>query len=320
MKEMNKWTMKETLKGKTFSIIILTIILTIAINKLVNRIMTQEVIFEGGLYSSYTNHFSLGIYGVIFAIPAGFISILVVKLFTNKIKRQSNPFDYEKKFKWHSMYGTVCGFIILFLLLNLTNTYASQMLVSDVWDGFIHLAISFIIPIVFAVISAKLINKVMVRITNTNGRLIEEIEAGKYDREILSQRDKARMLKLLKKGSVSSLKGGMMRLKVIDFLLLVGGTIVFVLLLVLDKVVSLFSNPNHGTGWSNGESNLHEERERLKSKAYDNAEEKREQADFSKKMFVKQANYNVRYSQSEWNRAVRDEREYQRAKRDADSL
>lgn len=48
MKEMNKWTMKETLKGKTFSIIILTIILTIAINKLVNRIMTQEVIFEGG--------------------------------------------------------------------------------------------------------------------------------------------------------------------------------------------------------------------------------------------------------------------------------
>ncbi|UOK61641.1 hypothetical protein MT997_24655 [Paenibacillus sp. OVF10] len=97
------------------------------------------------------------------------------------------------------MYGTVCGFIILFLLLNLTNTYASQMLVSDVWDGFIHLAISLIIPIVFAVISAKLINKVMVRITNTNGRLIEEIEAGKYDREILSQRDKARMLKLLKK-------------------------------------------------------------------------------------------------------------------------
>lgn len=320
MKEMNKWTMKETLKGKTLPVIILTIILTIAINKLINRVMTQEVIFEGGLYTSHTNHFSLGIYGVIFVIPAGFISILVVKLLTNKIKRQPISFDDEKNFKWHSMYGTVCGFIILFLLLNLTNTYASQVLVSDVWDALIHLAITFIIPIVFAIISAKLINKVMVRVTNTNGRLIEEIEAGKYDGGILSQKDKARMLKLLKKGSVSSLKGGMLRLKVIDFLLMVGGTIVFALLFLLDKTVSMFGNPNHSTGWNNGESNLHKEKERLKSEAYDTAEEKRKQANFSKEKFVKQANYNVRYSQSEWNRAVRDEREYQRAKRDADSL
>jgi hypothetical protein len=108
-----------------------------------------------------------------------------------------------------------------------------------------------------------LINKVVVRITNTNGRLTEEIEVGKYDGEILSQRDKARMLNLLKKGSVSSLEGGMLRLKVIDFLLLVGAIIVFVLLLVLDKVVLLFSHPNHGSKWNNGESNLYEERKRL---------------------------------------------------------
>ncbi|PJN59815.1 hypothetical protein PAEAM_28500 [Paenibacillus sp. GM1FR] len=92
------------------------------------------------------------------------------------------------------------------------------------------------------------------------------------------------------------------------------------MLLVLDKVVSLFSNPNHSTGWNNGESNLHEEKEGLKREAYDTAEEKRKQANHSKGMFVKQANYNARYSQSEWNRAVRDEREYQRAKRNADSL
>lgn len=199
MNEMRRWTMKETVKEKPLSVIILTIILTIAINKLVNRILTQEVILEEGLYSSRTIHFSLGSYGVIFAIPAGFISILVVKFFMNKIKRQSNSFANEKTFKWYSIYGTICGYIILFLLLNLTNTYASQMMVTHVWDSFLYLAVLFVIPIVFAVISAKLINKVMIHMTNTNRRLIEEIETGRYDGEFQSNRNKTRVLKLLKK-------------------------------------------------------------------------------------------------------------------------
>ncbi|MEK5645603.1 MULTISPECIES: hypothetical protein [Paenibacillus] len=317
---MRRWTMKETVKEKPLSVIILTIILTIAINKLVNRILTQEVILEEGLYSSRTIHFSLGSYGVIFAIPAGFISILVVKFFMNKIKRQSNSFANEKTFKWYSIYGTICGYIILFLLLNLTNTYASQMMVTHVWDSFLYLAVLFVIPIVFAVISAKLINKVMIHMTNTNRRLIEEIETGRYDGEFQSNRNKTRVLKLLKKGEVSTIKGGLLRLKILDLLLMVGGTIIFIPLLLINKFTPKLEKRNYATGWNNGLSELHQERKRLKSQAYDTAEQKRKQANFSKRMFIKQANYNARYSKTEWNRAVRDEREYKEAKRDADSL
>jgi len=53
--------------------------------------MTLEVTVEQGLYSSYTNHFSLGIYSVVFSIPAGFSSILIVKFFMNILKRSMIP-------------------------------------------------------------------------------------------------------------------------------------------------------------------------------------------------------------------------------------
>lgn len=319
-----RWTMKETLKGKTVSVIILTIILTIAMNKLVNGLLTQEETIGEGLYSSRTIHFSIGIYGLIFVIPAGFISTLIMKFFMNKILSQSYASKGEISFKWYSLYGTVIGYIILFLLINLTNTYASQMLVSNIWDAIKYLAVLIIIPIIFAVISAKTINKVMIRITNTNRSLIEEILAGRYDAIFLNHGNKTRVLKLLKKGNVHTIKGGLLRLKILDILLMVRRIIIFVPLVLLNALIPNIGKLYHLTGGEDtGESNLdqqYQERKKLKSEADDTAEEKREQVNFSKRMFEKQANYNIKYSENEWNRAVRDERAYRDAKRKADSL
>lgn len=292
MKKMRKLTMKETLKDKTASIIILTIILTIAINKLVKGFLTREEIIGEGLYSSRTIHFSLGIYGLIFAIPASLLSTLIVMFFMNKVKRQTYSYNDEINFKWYSIYGTVSGYVILFLLVNLTNTYASQILVSDVWDAVKHLAVLFIIPIVFALIFAKSINKIMMRITNTNGGLIQEIEAGRHDEEFVGNDNKTRVLKLLKKGNVHTIKGGLFRLKTIDFLFMFVNVIIFVLWILVSKLIPNLNEKRYqGTGeWNDGQTKLnqqYQERKRLKSEAYDTAENKWKQANFSKKMFIK---------------------------------
>lgn len=314
---MRKWTMKEILKDKTRSVMLLAIILTIIINKLVNQIMTREVVSENGII--YTYHFSLGIHGVVFVIPAGFISILIVKFFMNTIKSRTTSFEDEKEFKWYSIYGTICGFIILYFLIN--NPYASQMQVTDVWEGFKWVAVAMIIPIVISVLSAKLINKVMIRITNTNGRLIKEIKAGRRDGDFPSLGEKDRVLKLLEKGVVSTVKGGLLRLKIRDFFLIVGGGFIVALLFLFKAVPKIGGRTGAtGTGWDYGQNKLHQERKRLKSEANYKADQKRKQADYTKRQFIKQANYNPKYAQSEWNRAVRDEREYQKAKRDADRL
>lgn len=317
---MEKWTMKNILTGKTRPVIILTIILTIVFNKLFNQLMTREVIVEGGLYSSYTNHFSIGIYGAVFAIPAGFISILIVKFFMNIKKGKPDSFDDERKFKWYSIYGTVCGFVILFLLANLNSTLADQMEISNVWDGFKWAFAVIIIPVVIAVISAKLLNKVMIRITNTNGKLIEAIQSGRYDAEFSNMDDKNRVLKLLEKGNVSSIKGGLWFLRIRDFTIIVVGGIIFAMFFLLDKVTPTIGQRGRGGGWDYRQSKLYQERQRLKSEANYTAEQKRKQADYSRRMYVKQANYNAKYSQQEWNRAVHDEKAYQEAKRNADRL
>lgn len=319
---MGKWTMKNVLTGKTRPVIILTIILTIVINKLFNQIMSREVAVENGLYSSYNIEFSLGIYGVVFAIPAVFISILIMKFFMNKIKRNSDySFEEAVKFKWYSIYGTVSGFIILYLLINSVGTYADQIQVSNLWEAIKWFLVALIIPVVIAVLSAKLINKVMLRITNTNRNLIADIQSGRYDSGFANKEDKSDVLKLLTKGRVSTIKGGLWFLKIRSYIIIAVAGIVFGLWFLINKITpTIGQSAARSAGWGYAESELHQAKKRLKSEAHYKAEQKRKQADHSRRRYIKQANYNAKYSQSEWNQAVRDEREYQEAKRNADQL
>ncbi|MFP3470882.1 hypothetical protein R0J90_12645, partial [Micrococcus sp. SIMBA_144] len=129
------------------------------------------------------------------------ISILLVKFFLGKVKRETTSFEYKKEFKWYSIYGTVSGIIILPFLFRTFSTYASQIEVTNVWKGLFHATVTWVIPIIIAVIAAKIINKVMVRITNTNGRLIREINEGLHDGDFPESNEKQRIVKLLKKGT-----------------------------------------------------------------------------------------------------------------------
>lgn len=314
--------MKETLKVKTLPVIILTVILTIACNMFINRMFTQEVKFEEGLYSSRTVHFSLGISGLVFVIPSVLVSILIVRFLMNRVKRPTVSFKSESVFKWHTLYGMTCGGILLFFLIKQVPAYADRISVSNVGEALIHMTVLFLIPIVIAVLCTKLINKIMIRITNTNVRLIREIETGKHNGAFSDLKKKAKVLKLLKKGSVTTLKGGIWRVNISNFLFLTGRTAVFVPLSLLDYSKSQTNQVPQRSTPANSENleKKHQEKKNLQSEAYYESEQKRKQADFSKKQFIKQANYNIKYSSTELNRARRDQQEYEKAKRKADSL
>ncbi|GAB3790497.1 hypothetical protein [Virgibacillus kimchii] len=318
MEKMGKWTMKETLLGKTRTVIILTAILTFIMNKVINRIMTKEVAVEGGLYSSYTYEFSLGIYGLVFAIPAGFLSILIVMIFMNLIKgKPSGTFHHQKEFKWYSIYGTITGFVLLFLIINF-NPYTSEMQVTNVWEGFLWVGLEMLIPIAIAVTAAKLINIVMVRITNTNGMLIEEIKTtGKHAGMFSSEEEKNRVLKQLKKGNASTIKGALRRLKINDFFLMVGGGFI-ALFVILSKAIPKVENKY--TGWNQEMDKAHQAKKQIKSEANRAVEQKRKKANYSGRKFVDQFNYNAKYSKSEENRYKQDLREYEEARKRAERL
>ncbi|SDN78756.1 hypothetical protein [Alkalicoccus daliensis] len=158
---MNKWNMQKVLQSHTRSVIILTIILTFAFNKLLNKILTREIILEEGLYSSHTVEFSLGVYGIILAIPAGLFSIWLIKLILNKRNIQPNPVDRAGSFKWHRIYGTVIGFIIFFITIE--YTFNGSLDADHVGEAIIQLGIVIGLPGILAILSAKIINKVMIQ-------------------------------------------------------------------------------------------------------------------------------------------------------------
>ncbi|SEO45073.1 hypothetical protein SAMN04488134_107176 [Amphibacillus marinus] len=313
----SKWTMKDTLIGRTRSVIILTVLLTMAIIRIVNQLLTHEVVQENGMVTTF--HFSLGIYGLVFAIPAGLISILIVKFFVNIKKDKTNAIQGDRTFKWYSIYGTICGFIILMPLIDLLRTYTAEMLVTNVWEGFQMLGILFM-PIIIAIVFARLINYVLIQITNTNGYLIEQIKAGHYHSDLPNDEVKSKVIKLLETGRVSTIKGGLVLLRVRNAILTVGGGILFALFFLFRMAAPKMEGTNPAIGGDYSQSNIHNARRRLKDQAYYNAEQKRKQADHSRRRYISQANYNAKYSKREWDQAVRDERAYKKAKRDADLL
>lgn len=276
--------MKETLIHKTRPIIILTIILTIVFNKLLNQLLTREVSAEGGLYSSYTIHFSLGMYGIVLAIPAFIVSIFMVKIFLDWTNKKSADYVANRsEFKWYSMYGTVIGLVIFVLLSQGMTSYTSDMQVHTLWEGFQWAGMVLIIPAALAILAALLMNRIMIRLTNTNGRLIEKIAAGQYDERFKDEENKQRVLNLLEKGRVSTITGAVWRLRIRDVILMITGSIILVLMTIVE-----FFSPSGSSSSSGGGSNYYIRKNELETKL----RKQKEKTAAAKKEYIKQMNYN----------------------------
>ncbi|MGG3690881.1 hypothetical protein [Caldifermentibacillus hisashii] len=288
MLKRRKWTLKETFLSKTRLVLILTIILTVVFNKLVNQLLTRHVPVENGLYSYYTYEYSLGIYGVVFAIPAIFLSILIVRFFLNLTnKNQSKTSLSRNDFIWYSLYGKVIGLIIFVLLSKVANFFTSKMEVTNLWEGFQWFGLVAIIPAIFAFFVAMLTNKYMIRLTRTNKRLVNEIESGLYDTKLRNEKTKIRVLKRLKKGNVSTIQGALWRIRIIDFFIFIGMT----LLTIIMFIVELFSPNSAGSSSSVG-GGIRMNRLQQKQKTELELKRQKEKTAYAAKEYVKQMNYN----------------------------
>ncbi|WP_416876542.1 hypothetical protein, partial [Kitasatospora sp. SC0581] len=120
------------------------------------------------------------------------------------------------------------------------------MEVTNLWEGFQWFGLVAIIPAIFAFFVAMLTNKYMIRLTRTNKRLVNEIESGLYDTKLRNEKTKIRVLKRLKKGNVSTIQGALWRIRIIDFFIFIGMT----LLTIIMFIVELFSPNSAGSSSS----------------------------------------------------------------------
>lgn len=318
---MRKWTMMETLKGKTRSVVILTIILTIIVNKLLNQIMNslinRNVAQDMSHLYTTTVHFSFGYYGVIFAIPAGIISILIVNFFMNRTKKEHDNLGDERTFKWYSIYGIICGIFILSLLKDLSMIDVFQLSFSNSLVEYLYTVTIFFAPMVIAILSTMVINRVMLRITNTNAKLIERIENGNFSMDIPDERTKGELLKLLKKGHVSTIRGG-------KFYLNIQNVIAAIIYGVTVFIIALFeATPKMkttGYGGQNRMQTLHNESNKVKSNLEHEAKKKKDHANYKFNKAMDQIKYNPKYSYQAKQQANRAFKEAEEARRKADQF
>src|SRR5690606_37677108 len=115
--------------------------------------------------------------------------------------------------------------------------------------------------------------------------LVNEIESGLYDTKLRNEKTKIRVLKRLKKGNVSTIQGALWRIRIIDFFIFIGMT----LLTIIMFIVELFSPNSAGSSSSVGGGIR---MNRLQQKQKTELKRQKEKTAYAAKEYVKQMNYN----------------------------
>ena len=315
-RKRNKWTSKEIIKGKTLPFIVMTVFFTYIINVLANRSLTY--LLNIGSTSTWTHIYGFGVLGIIFAIPAAFISIFIIKIGL-KIKGTSRPksndplHEYkaereenqEKQFKWHNIYGIVLGYFFLGFIFNLSKKLTQYIHTTGLQDRpILESNISLLITIACIVITVKVVktlNKIMIEKTNTNKEVMYDVMEGIYDSDFSNIQQKDRTLKLLEMGKVSSVKSALTYLKTQKWVRNFGIfslAITSILFLATFGVVNFFakeaivtSGRISGGSVGNFSENNRVDKETRNHARWD-AEEKKKKANYAQHQANKQAAYN----------------------------
>lgn len=227
----NEWTFKEILKGKTFTVIVLTLFFTYFINSGASKLVTYYMNIDNTAVWDW--NFNFGFLAVIFIPPALFISLMLIKTvlrITGIIKPNSydpslaykteREASHGKQFKWYNTYGIIVGYMFLTTILKVSdNTWANivsssnKLENSPILSTFIQLFIM-IMCFVIAFKVVKQLNKLMIGKTQTNKGLLEDISNGFYDKELKTFQNKQKAVEFLKLGKVSSIRSALVYLKI----------------------------------------------------------------------------------------------------------
>lgn len=211
-----RWTIKEVLIGKTFQVIVLTIIISIALIKLANAALT----FYGniGNTSLMRYDYDFGLYSLVLVLPAILFSAIILKVIINLQGKNVNYVSEEEalsahkkevRFKWHRAYSIVFGYLVMILMFKGFFAFVDKRRDYTTKSICFHLVLGilcFIIPVVVS----NVLNKLMIKITSTNRELIEEMKLGAHNDQIkdkfLNEKDFYGIIKILENAEALSIK------------------------------------------------------------------------------------------------------------------
>lgn len=318
---MEKWTMKDILKGKLFTVILLTIALTFSLTKLINTLLTREVVHDNGFI--YTTHFYLPVPAILgLVIPAGLLSVLLIQFFMNKFSKHKAPTTSDVKFRWNTLYGLAIGAVAYF---GLTKTVTMNLLFAEFDGGIMKLIWTFfgvLLPFVVGIGLTLLINYWMIKKTGTNRAILLEFEQHKYSHRFKKEETKKKVFQALRRGRATTILGAIVYVKVVALLFKVIKAIGLIYALTIAKALS--SEPRRSGGYATftqgSNSTDAVEHEKEKQLARYKARQDQKQANYSARQFEKQFNYNSRYAGPELNRYIHDQRKANESRKKANRM
>lgn len=230
---MKKWKLKEIVIGKTFELLILTILLSASL-----RYLTKLVWMKSDIHKSYVIYLQiLMAKPFVFLVLSFIISLLIMKIIlslrtvSNKGKRSRQiVINNEKKFKWHIAFSIVIGYILLRIFCKITGI--------------------FIFSLIPAIILARRIHKAVAKCVGTNRELIEALEKGELNAELPRKLRTQRAIKgiadMLREPAAITLEGAIVEYCILWVLLniilpiiaFITGVVSFVVLFGIDNLNS----------------------------------------------------------------------------------
>jgi len=320
--------MKQVIKTKFIWVFLLTVLFTLLVTKLINQIFTREVTLDSGFV--HTTHVHLNVPAMlVLAVPIGFMSLLLIQLFMNKFSKQE-PHEARNGFNWYSLYGIILGFITFAVLASTVSSriYAHEFVGTTeevLWTLF-----AAIFPFVAAISLTLFINWGMMRLTNTNSEIISEVKGNLHNERLKDKKTKEKVLKALQRGHASTVTGAVIYVRTTSIIFgsikaIVGGFI-FIVVKLAEFLSSGISSGRSGGGpvstpnFMSSESDIRAKEKEAKRQAQYRARQDQKQADYSRKKFIDQFNYNAKYSDAEWQRYKRDQRKADEARKRANRM
>ena len=178
-----KWTVKRILTGRTMLVIPLALMISHVLFRLTDALM-YDLIPSPAVYGA-----SIWVSTVLSLLAGTVSSAQILKFFCNlKLKKIADPdaaaeyLQREGKFKWHLLFTVGLCILAVQAVATASNLATAHFCPETPASTVLPITalISILLCVLIVIVGRKL-NRYMVRITGTNGALIEEVSYGVYD-------------------------------------------------------------------------------------------------------------------------------------------
>jgi hypothetical protein len=182
-----RWTFWAVVRKKPIKFLALTLLFTYLLLRAVDPLFVQLI---HGLGIKHVPDLVYILIILAAFVVGGFLSGTVLKLVSNFTLKRMEPgeaqklFESQNHFFWSRLYGLVVGYLVLAITANLSSDIMLKIVKGNSPLNILIILVGLAIPLLLANVAARVLNRVMIKLTGTNKQLIADFKAGRYNDKV----------------------------------------------------------------------------------------------------------------------------------------